>query len=120
MSLADMYLAENAYYMANNYKANRHVILPMMPVIQPLPVQRSVAKKTQKLMQPVIDFSNKLIEQRDARQARIDRRTERLQEHGRFAVKEYVKRNNIYRWLTTPLLSTEQRHQLRAMRAVLP
>lgn len=120
MTIAEMYLAENAYYRQNNTRANRYVMLPMMPEPQSLTVQRKVSKQTQSIMGKVKDISDEIIRKRDERQAKIDRRTERLREHVRFAIKEKVKRHYVYRWLTTPWMSQETRQKLNAQRAVLP
>jgi len=90
------------------------------PSLQTLPLQRKVAKKTQTTMKKIGDFSERIIKQRNKRQAKIDARTERMQDHGRYAVKKYVTEHPIYRFMSTPFLSTEQKVSLNKQRAVLP
>ena len=92
----------------------------LKPSVQTLPIQRKVSKKTQSVMKDVRSFTERILEKRDARQAKIDRRTERMQEHGRYAVKKYVTDHPIYRFMSTPFLTTEQRILLNKQRAVLP
>lgn len=97
------------------------------PVRQPLGIQRKLIRQLNKGTDKVknIDkklktFDQKLRPKAYERQARIDARTERMQEHGRAGVRKFLNDNLLYRFMVTPWMSQETRISLNKQRAVLP